>query len=113
MKRRKRTSDGVKTGEFTDFRDQSGRYPAYGLVGVRRIGGVTLIQALVWNMGTCRPDAKGATQVGGPHECLSTDAGHGGGAARSSDEGSVMGLERRGCIIQLCKDGQPAMGGSM
>jgi len=30
----------------------------------------------------------------------STDAGHGGGAVRSSDEGAVMALERRGGIIQ-------------
>ncbi|MGB5275760.1 MAG: group II intron reverse transcriptase/maturase [Gammaproteobacteria bacterium] len=36
-----------------------------------------------------------------PHECESTDAGHRGGATRSSDEGPVMGLERRGSIVQL------------
>jgi hypothetical protein len=30
----------------------------------------------------------------------STDAGHRGGSARSSDEGSVMGLERRGRAVQ-------------
>ena len=36
-----------------------------------------------------------------PHESESTDAGHGGGVAPISDEGSVMGLERRGCIVQL------------
>lgn len=40
------------------------------------------------NVGTCRPDAKGEMQVGSPHERESTDAGHRGGAARSSDEGS-------------------------
>ena len=50
-------------------------------------------QALVWNVGTCRPDAKGEVQVGGPHEDESTDAGHRGGAARIRDEGSVMGLD--------------------
>jgi hypothetical protein len=36
-----------------------------------------------------------------PHESESTDAGHGGGVSRSSDEGSVMGLERRGYIVRL------------
>ena len=36
-----------------------------------------------------------------PHEGESTDAEHGGGATRSSDEVSVMGMERRGCIDQL------------
>ena len=30
----------------------------------------------------------------------STDAAHRGGAARSSDEGPVMELERRGCVVQ-------------
>ena len=43
-------------------------------------------QALVWNVGTCRSDDKGETQVGGPHEGESTDAGHRGGITRSSDE---------------------------
>jgi hypothetical protein len=47
-----------------------------------------LIQAFVGNVGTCRPDVKGETQVGSPHECESTDAEHRDGTARSSDEGS-------------------------
>jgi RNA-directed DNA polymerase len=33
-----------------------------------------------------------------PHKDESTDAGHGGGATRSSVEASVMEVERRGCI---------------
>ncbi len=36
-----------------------------------------------------------------PHESESTDARHGDGVARSSDEGSVMELERRGYIVRL------------
>ena len=36
-----------------------------------------------------------------PHEYESTDAEHRGGATRSSDEDSVMELERRGSIVQL------------
>ena len=36
-----------------------------------------------------------------PHESESTDAGHRGGATRSSVEGSVMELEQRGCIVWL------------
>jgi len=31
----------------------------------------------------------------------STDAGHRGGAARSRKEGSVMELDRRGCVVWL------------
>ena len=62
---------------------------------------MTLIQASMWNAGTCRPDVKGEIQIGGPYEGESTDAGHRGGATRSSDEGPVIGLERRGCVVQL------------
>jgi len=39
------------------------------------------------NVGTCRPDAKGRTQAGSPCKGASTDAGHRGGATRSSGEG--------------------------
>ena len=46
-------------------------------------------------------DVKGGAQMGGPHECQSTNAEDRGGAACISEEGSVMELERRGCIIQL------------
>lgn len=40
--------------------------PAYGLSGVRCRGGVIPSQVLVWNVGTCRPDAKGEWQAGSP-----------------------------------------------
>jgi hypothetical protein len=46
-------------------------------------------------------DGKGEAQRGGPHECQSAKAGNRGGAACSSEEGSVMERERRGCSIQL------------
>ena len=58
-------------------------------------------QASMWNAGTCRPDAKGEIQAGGPCEDESTDAGHRGGATRNSVEGAVMALEQRGCVVQL------------
>jgi hypothetical protein len=35
------------------------------------------------------------------HENESTDAGHGGGAAHIREEGSVMELDRRGCVVWL------------
>jgi hypothetical protein len=75
--------------------------PANCPSGVRHRSGVTLIQALVRNVGTCRPDDKGETQVRGPHEGESTDAGHRDGAVRSREEGSVMELDRRDCVVQL------------
>ena len=97
---RKRIDD-VETGEKSLPRDESGGCPDYGPDGIRHEGGVTLNRALAWNVGTCRPDAKGEAQMGCPHKSKSTDAGHRDGAARNSDEGSVMELERRGCVVQL------------
>ena len=35
------------------------------------------------------------------HKNESTDAGHGGGVARIREEGSVMELDRRGCVVWL------------
>jgi len=74
---------------------------------------VSLAWALVRNVGTCRlAPAGGQWRQHGPavaggrespkrliREGLGTDAGHRGGPFRSSDEGSVMGLERRGRVI--------------
>ena len=40
--------------------------PVYRLGGVRHKGGGNLILAPVWNVGTCRPDGKGETQVETP-----------------------------------------------
>ena len=104
---RKRTTDKVsKTNRrrrnwvLTLSQDKVQRVPVYCLDGVRHAGGVNLIQALVWNVGTCRPDAKGEAQVGSTHEGESTDAGHRGGPTRSSVEVPVMGMEQRGWVIR-------------
>ena len=75
--------------------------PADGPIGIRHKGGVTLIQALVRNLGTCRLDAKGEIQADRLRKDQSADARHRGGSARSRDEGSVMELDRRGCVVQL------------
>ena len=42
------------------------RGPAYWLDGVRHEGGVSMVQALVWNVGTCSLDAKGEVQAEDP-----------------------------------------------
>ena len=42
------------------------REPAAWLGGTRIKGGVTLHQALVWNVGTCRLDVKGEIQGADP-----------------------------------------------
>lgn len=62
---RKRMDD-VETGGMSLTRDKSGRCPDFGPDGIRHGGGVTVDQALARNVGTCRPDAKGEIQTGGP-----------------------------------------------
>src|SRR5262249_25165491 len=46
------------------------------------------------------PGVKGQAASGSNRESESTDARRRGGAARSSVEGLVMGLERRGCVVR-------------
>src|SRR6478672_8454864 len=56
-------------------------------------------------------DAKGKGASGYNREAESTDAPERGGLPRSSDEDSVMGLERRGWVTAV-GSGQPATGGA-
>jgi hypothetical protein len=94
--------DDVKTGGNLVNPGAVWGEPVDGPHGVRHGGGVTLIWALVRNVGTCRSDAKGELQVGSPHERESTEAEHRGGGVRSREEGPVMGLDRRDSIVQGC-----------
>ena len=55
---------------------------------------------------------KGQATSGSNREGESTDTQRRDGAARSSDEGPVMGLERRGCVVQPEAMGQLATGGA-
>ena len=91
--------DDAETGGKSLTRDESGGWPDVCPGGIRHEGGVTLNQALARNVGTCRPDAKGEVQAGGPREDQSTEAGHRGGATGSRADGSVIGPDRRGCVI--------------
>ncbi len=88
-----------------------GGAPKSGPFGLRHEGGASLDQAFTWNVGTCRCDAKGDIQAGGPRKDQSTDAQHRGGAARSRVEGAVMGLDQRGCGIQLWQTANRRMTG--
>ena len=105
---RKRTADDVsKISEPTSEPGASpssgirlGGGPEYCPTGVRHKGGVSLIRAFLQNVRTCRRDAKGEGQAGRPRKAESTEAWHRGGAARSRDEGPVMGPDRRGRIVQ-------------
>ena len=60
-----------------------------------------MIQALVRNSGTCRPDVKGEVQADSLRKGQSTDAGHRGGVVRSRVERSVMGRDRRDGVVRL------------
>src|SRR3954471_16166807 len=106
---RERTTDDVSKGSLATSKPgallgQGWGVPDDGPTGVRHGGGV--IRASMRNVRTCRSDVKGAGQAGSP--CKSTKAEHRGGVARSSEEGSVMELERRG--VQWDGDGQPDIG---
>ena len=68
---------------------------------------MTVIQALVRNVGTCRPDDKGEAQAEGLREGESTDAGHRGGDARTRDEGAVMAPDQRGVVVRQYPVGNP------
>jgi len=77
MNCRKRRDD-VKTRGVSLIWEKSERQPVYCSDDVRHEGGVTLVQALVWNVGTCiamrREKLKRPTR-----ESLSTKAGCRGG----------------------------------
>ncbi len=70
-----------------------------------------MTQALVGNVGTCCSDAKGEAQAGKTSESESTEAERRGGLTCSSEEVSVMEMERRSEIILLRLIEQPEMGG--
>src|SRR5271165_3114433 len=55
MKCRK-VQDDVETRGNSLTWDESGGWPDFCPGGIRHEGGVTLIQASMWNAGTCRPD---------------------------------------------------------
>ncbi len=71
---------------------------------------MSLDQASMRNVGTCRPDAKGRARAGSPCKGASTDAGHRGGATRSSDEGRETGWSKGvasfSCVRRPTGDGR-------
>jgi|SRR6516225_829314 len=78
---------------------------------IRHKGGVTLPQAFVWNVGTCRLDVKRDVQGRTPKD-QRIDARHRGGATRNSGEVGESPAERRGRIIQLEAPGNRVSGRS-
>ncbi len=76
--------------------------------GNRCKGGMSLIQALIRNMGTCSAMTREKTNCDIAVR-MNTDALARGGVARSSVESSVMGLERRCGAVGVVVIGQPAV----
>ena len=105
-------TDDVETGDGGRSGTSMGGVLKTGSCGIRLEGGVNLDQALTRNVGTCRPDAKGASRAGDPREALSTDAGHRGRTARSREEGAVMALDRRSCGVQSWQVANQVVGGA-
>lgn len=60
--RRRKGIDVIETRLRIYAWDKAQKRPAYGLSGGRRRGGASLVQALVWNVGTERSDVKGEVQ---------------------------------------------------
>lgn len=85
---------------------QARRSPDYRSSGGWREGGVSVEQACIRNLGTCRSDVKDDANQAAP-ERLSFDAGHRGGSTRSSDEAPVMGSGAKGLSYSAIDDGQP------
>jgi hypothetical protein len=114
---RKRTIDEVSKIEMTSklvasrtLGSAQGK-PVDCLSGVRHKDGVTLTQALVWNVGTCRSDGKGETQVeettrvSVPMRDTGTERSVVAEKSRNGD--GVKGLR---CLLLFA--GQPEMGGA-
>ena len=105
---RKRMND-VKTGVESLLRDQRWGDPLTASVA----SGMKVARVRFWlEHGTWEPVATMPREEPKwkPHEGQSTDAGHRGGWARSSEEVPVMGMERRGPITQFRRRVNPAMG---
>jgi hypothetical protein len=105
----RKRKDDVKTGVESLPRDQRGGDPLTASVasGMK----VARVRSRLEH-GTWEPVASMLREKPKwkPHEGQSTDAGHRGGWARSSEEVPVMGMERRGPITQFRRGVNPAMG---
>ena len=106
---RKRRDD-VETGGESLLWDKPGGnlFTAQAASGMKAARTQSRLLCGTWEPVTPMPREK---RKGQPPECESTDAGYRDGATRSSDEGPVMGLERRGGPIWPETRKQLATGG--
>jgi hypothetical protein len=78
------------------------RRPAYWPCGVRHKGSASAVWAPMLNCGNLRPPCKGKGSSA-KHEAEITDGRSRDGATCSSEEVSVMEMERRGRVIASCE----------
>jgi hypothetical protein len=101
--------DDIETGVSMQSRDEPGGCPPIG----QAVSGMQATRAWsaasVWNRRrrtrihpAWSGGRQGASQAVRSRQGLSTVAGCAGGLARSSDEASVMGAERRGRVVRDC-----------
>jgi len=85
LKRREFLND-IETKNWGPTWDELRSYLITDLGGVRRRGGVSIIQALIWNLGSSRSGVKGEIQAVDTVENESTNTEHWGRMTRSSVE---------------------------
>jgi hypothetical protein len=103
--------DAIETRLLLLAWDKSGGRPADCPDGGRHSDGVSPAQALVRNMGTYRPDAKGDLQSGGPIRSRVPMRGEGtDGLVRAMKPGNAGRAKGPGTSAE--GTGQPAMGGA-
>lgn len=83
--------------------------PEFWSGGIRHRGGVTIIQALVRNLGICASMLRELLKRR-PRKSVSTDAKYRGGVMHSSEESAVMAPERRHGLIRLTEGDNCATG---
>jgi len=91
LRKCRKRMDGVKTRDWSLTWDKFGGKPAYCPDGVRHKGGVNMVLALVWNVGTYPLMLREKHKWVDPTSVRVPMQGCRGGPARISDEVSVMG----------------------
>ena len=109
--KRRDTENNVKTEPSGLAQDKFRGYLITDLNGVRRIDGMILIQALIWNLGTSRSNDKGKIQVAHTIENESTNVEHWDGTPRSSGEVCESKWSKGGVLFSFTRRSTIYLGG--
>jgi hypothetical protein len=91
----------VETGKMVYSRDEVGGRSDCWPTGIRHGGGARSRQAQAWNVRTLAAMRREKLKQAVPARARVPIRRSRGGAIRSSEEGAVMALERRDCVVQL------------